>query len=151
MGNSSFPPAVPIIGTAVFVWGVFLNVGSTIPYLFDAFPPAGTLSALTAAASGRLLFAGALPLVILQFFTAVTPKWALYIFGFISVPLWAVPVVLFRYGPILREKSRYSRVPDMGSEAAAGHRKMGSLGGDEGTAYQGSTGYYDREAGMEMA
>lgn len=84
---------------------------SIIPYLFDAYPPAGTLSALTAAASGRLLFAGALPLVILQFFTAVTPKWALFIFGFISIPIWAIPFVLFRYGPILREKSRYSRVP----------------------------------------
>lgn len=84
---------------------------SVVPYLFDAFPPAGTLSALTAAASGRLLFAAWLPLVILQFFTGVTPKWALFTFGFISIPIWAIPFVLFRFGPILREKSKYSKVP----------------------------------------
>ena len=112
---------------------------SVIPYLFDAFPPAGTLSALTAAASGRLLFAGALPLVILQFFTAVTPKWALFVFGFISIPIWAILFVLFRYGPILREKSKYSRVS--GGEAV--HTKLPQH--DEETAYHdgGRTNFQD--------
>lgn len=99
----------------------------------SADPPAGTLSALTAAASGRLLFAGALPLVILQFFTGVTPKWALYIFGFISIPLWAIPFVLFRFGPILREKSRYSKISVTEPLEMGGHRKVSSQ--DEHTAY----------------
>jgi MFS transporter, DHA1 family, multidrug resistance protein len=107
---------------------------SVIPYLFDAYPPAGTLAALTAAASGRLLFAGALPLVILQFFTGVTPRWALYTFGFISIPIWAIPFVLFRYGPVLREKSRYSRVP--AAEMMPMHRKTPSA--DEETGYNGA-------------
>ena len=84
---------------------------SVVPYLFDAFEPAGTLSALTAGASGRLFFAGWLPLVILYFFTGVTPKWALFIFGFISIPVWAIPLVLFHYGPMLRDKSKFSNVP----------------------------------------
>lgn len=116
---------------------------SVIPYLFDAYPPAGTLSALTAAASGRLLIAGVLPLVILQFFTGVTPRWALYIFGFISIPMWAVPIVLFRYGPMLRSRSRYSKVPSAGTGghgvAAGAHQKRPS--DDEETAY---------DAGVEM-
>jgi DHA1 family multidrug resistance protein-like MFS transporter len=43
-------------------------VFSLVPYLFDAFPPAATLSALTAAAVGRILLAGALPRVVLQDF-----------------------------------------------------------------------------------
>lgn len=107
---------------------------SVIPYLFDAYPPAGTLSALTAAASGRLLIAGVLPLVILQFFTGVTPRWALYIFGFISIPMWAIPIVLFRYGPTLRSKSKYSKVDSMAmSHNMAAHQKRPS--GDEETAY----------------
>ena len=108
-----------------------------IPYLFDAFPPAGTLSALTAAASGRLFVAGALPLVILQFFTGVTPKWALFIFAFISIPLWAVPVVLFKWGPQLRMKSRYSKVALTDEGRGHGHMKAGST--DEETAYHGSS------------
>ncbi|KAK5164372.1 uncharacterized protein LTR77_010068 [Saxophila tyrrhenica] len=130
VGNPSFPPIVPIAGTGVLVWGVAMVIMSIIPYLFDAFPPAGTLSALTAAASARLLFAGALPLVILQFFTGVTPKWALFIFGFISIPMWVIPFVLFRYGAILREKSRYSKVSNiMGHE----EERMSAMGGE--TAY----------------
>jgi hypothetical protein len=125
---------VPIIGTAIFVLGVAMILMSVVPYLFDAYPPAGTLSALTAAASGRLLFAGWLPLVILQFFTGVTPKWALFTFGFISIPIWAIPFVLFRHGPILREKSRYSRVPT--TDAL---QMKPSHSTDEETAYRSST------------
>lgn len=124
---------VPIVGSAVFVLGVAMILMSVVPYLFDAFPPAGTLSALTAAASGRLLFAGWLPLVILQFFTGVTPKWALFIFGFISIPVWAIPFILFRQGPILREKSRYSRLPT----GETMHMKP-SHSTDEETAYRPS-------------
>lgn len=112
-----------------------MNIFSIIPYLFDAFPPAGTLSALTAAATGRIAFAAALPLVILQFFTAVTPKWALFIFGFISIPIWAIPFVMFRYGPILREKSKYGGMID----AQHGHSKLPQE--DEETGYNGNTGY----------
>lgn len=80
---------------------------SLIPYFFDAYPPAGTLSALTAAASGRIFFAGALVLVIIQDFTGIGGAWALSIFGFISIALWPVPFLLFRYGKVWREKSRY--------------------------------------------
>ena len=83
---------------------------SLVPYLFDAYPPAATLSALTAAASGRILFAGALTLVIIQDFMGIGGNWALSIFGFISVLMWPVPFMLFRYGKIWRTKSMYARV-----------------------------------------
>ena len=135
MGVATISPIVPIIGTACFVMGVFMNIGSVIPYLFDAFPPAGTLAALTAAATGRLFIAGALPLVILHFFTGVTPRWALFIFGFISIPLWAVPVVLFKWGPKLMSKSRYSRI----AASMAGHEHAPkAVSHDEETTYAGA-------------
>jgi DHA1 family multidrug resistance protein-like MFS transporter len=84
-------------------------VFSLIPYLFDAYPPAATLSALTVAASGRILFAGGLALVIIQDFTGIGGNWALSIFGFISIAMWPVPLTLFRYGKIWRENSRFVR------------------------------------------
>lgn len=76
----------PIFGTALYVWGamsiivspsfavrsgnrLLANIGfkiSSISYLFDAYPPRGTLSALTAAASFRLILAAILPLFIIQ-------------------------------------------------------------------------------------
>ena len=108
MPQTSF--LIPVIGTAVYVWGNAMVIFSLIPYLFDAFPPAATLSALTVAASGRILFAGALPLVILQDFTGIGGNWALSLFGFMSIALWPIPFVLFRYGKIWREKSGVARM-----------------------------------------
>ena len=142
--NPNFPPLIPLIGTAIYVYGNAMIIFSVIPYLFDAFPPAATLSALTAAASARLIFAGVLPLLILQFFGAVTPKWALAIFGFISVATWPIPFVLFRYGAIWRSKSRYSHVP-MSEPMNIPHRMPSH---DEETGYEnGMRGYSDNAVG----
>lgn len=125
--NPSFKPIVPIVGTAIYVYGNAMVIFSVIPYLFDAYPPAGTLSALTAAASARLLFAGALPLVILEDFTGITPKWALATFGFISIAMWPIPFALFRCGAGWRSTSRYNRIPTMSRhESTEMHRKVDS-------------------------
>jgi MFS transporter, DHA1 family, multidrug resistance protein len=132
---------VPIIGTAFYVWGNSTIIISIIPYLFDAYPPAGTLSALTAAASGRILFAGMLPLVILQDLMGTTPKWAFSIFGFISIVMWPIPFLLFRFEPTWWSKSKYSRVPmvdGMQPMGPSGYRKMSSDG--DGTAYDPNPG-----------
>ncbi|KAK3614882.1 hypothetical protein LTR56_026948 [Elasticomyces elasticus] len=109
--SPNFSPIVPIIGTAVYIFGNASIIISIVPYLFDAFPPAGTLTALTSAAAGRILFAGFLPMVILYDITALNPKWAFGIFGFISIAMWPIPFLLFRYGATWRAKSRYSKVP----------------------------------------
>ncbi|KAK3068334.1 hypothetical protein LTR53_014183 [Teratosphaeriaceae sp. CCFEE 6253] len=122
--SPDFSPIVPIIGTAVYIFGNASIIISIIPYLFDAFPPAGTLSALTAAASARILFAGMFPLVILYDITALTPKWAFGIFGFVSIAMWPIPFLLFRYGPTWRAKSRYAKVALGTHDGTAMHRKF---------------------------
>ncbi|OCL13664.1 MFS general substrate transporter [Glonium stellatum] len=99
----------PVLGTMLYVWGSLSLVISFVAYLFDAYPPAGTLAALTLAATVRLLLAGVLPLVILQMFTNLTGAWALSTFGFISIALLPIPWILFKWGPILRARSKYSQ------------------------------------------
>ncbi|KAF2713124.1 MFS general substrate transporter [Pleomassaria siparia CBS 279.74] len=99
----------PIFGTAIFIWGGLSVLISLVTYLFDAYPPAGTLSALTAAACVRIAAAGIIPLVIVPAFTNLGGNWALSIFGFISVFCLAVPFVLYKWGPALRERSPYTR------------------------------------------
>ncbi|KAF2109930.1 major facilitator superfamily domain-containing protein [Lophiotrema nucula] len=99
----------PIFGTALFIWGGLSVLISLVTYLFDAYPPSGTLAALTAAACTRIVFAGIVPLLIVQAFTNITGKWTLAIFGFISIPCIAVPFVLYKWGPALRARSPYSR------------------------------------------
>ena len=55
----------PICGTGLFIWGAASVITASISYLFDAYPPRGTLSALTAAACFRIFLAGLIPLFII--------------------------------------------------------------------------------------
>ncbi|MCJ1250525.1 hypothetical protein MMC30_007753 [Trapelia coarctata] len=108
----------PVIGTLLYVWGNQSVLSSLIPYIFDAYPPTGTLSALTAMASVRLSLAAFLPLVILQMFQGITGAWSLSLFGFVSAALLPVPFVLFKWGAALRARSKH------------GHERMAMEKGD---------------------
>jgi hypothetical protein len=99
---------VPIVGTAVFVWGSMSTVVGIVSYLFDAYPLRGTLSALTAAACFRIAIAGVVPLVVIQGFLTITPKWTLSTFGFIILALSPMPYILYFLGQRLRERSKYN-------------------------------------------
>lgn len=68
----------------------------------------GTLAALTVGASFRILIGGLIPMVIIYDFTNLGGNWALSIFGFITMPLMAIPFILYYYGPALRSRSRFS-------------------------------------------
>ena len=113
--------AVPIIGTAVYVWGSMLVVIGIVAYLFDAYPPAGTLAALTAAACFRIAMAGVVPLFVIQAFMMATPKWTLMAFGFVVLGLSPVPYILYFVGERLRGRSRYGHGSMMvGTKSGAG-------------------------------
>lgn len=108
---------VPIFGTMVYVWGSAMVLISCVTWLFDAYSPPGTLSALTVAAVVRILGAGVLPLVILQDITSsLGGGWGLSIFGFIGIAVIPVPFILFFFGKTWRQKSRYAAGMDMVAE-----------------------------------
>ncbi|KAI9716228.1 MAG: hypothetical protein M1812_005453 [Candelaria pacifica] len=108
--------ASPILGTWVYVWGNLMVLISLVSYLFDAYPPRGTLSALTAAASLRLILAGFLPLVIIQMIKGLTGAWAFSLLGFISAACIPIPFMLFKWGATLRSRSRHGQQRTMASE-----------------------------------
>jgi DHA1 family multidrug resistance protein-like MFS transporter len=108
------PWGVPVVGTAVYVCGSLLMGMSLVTYLFDAYPPAGTLSALTIAAVMRILLAGAIPLCILPMFMKLTGAWALSVFGFIGICFIPIPFALFKFGQKWRAGSRYAAMPMAG-------------------------------------
>jgi DHA1 family multidrug resistance protein-like MFS transporter len=99
--------ASPILGTLLYVWGNMSVLISAISYLFDAYPPRGTLSALTAAACTRLACAGIVSLFIIPMIMGLTGAWAYSLFGFISAAMVPLPWLLFRFGPTLRARSNY--------------------------------------------
>lgn len=100
----------PIVGTGLYVYGSLLCLISFIPYLFDAYPPSGTLAALTTAATMRILLGATVPLVILQMFGGLTGAWALSTFGFIGFAFMPIPFVLFFFGEKMRERSQFSKI-----------------------------------------
>jgi hypothetical protein len=106
--NGTIPPQPTVLTT-------FTQI-SIISYLFDAFPAPATLSALTIAASLRLLVAAAIPLVIIQDITTLGGGWAYSIFGFIATALITLPFVGYRWGSEARAKSKYNKGQMMGME-----------------------------------
>lgn len=151
--------ASPVMGTGLFVWGnmmvlvrnclarLALSLSSKmlpadgpplqisiISYLFDAFAPPETLSALTIAASLRLLVAAAIPLVIIQDITRLGGGWAYSIFGFIAAALMVLPYLGYRFGSNARSKSRYNQAQAMAmGEKIAGQQTESSMGGESQT------------------
>ncbi|KAI0478659.1 MFS general substrate transporter [Xylariaceae sp. FL0804] len=98
----------PIFGTAVYVWGSAMVLISSVSYLFDVYPPQGTLSALTAAACFRLACAGIVPVFILDDVAGLGPKWAFGIFGVLAAVFVFFPIFLFVFGAKLRARSTYT-------------------------------------------
>ncbi|RDW66367.1 hypothetical protein BP6252_10002 [Coleophoma cylindrospora] len=105
--SPEFHWAVPVVGTGFFVCGSALVLIAMISYLFDAYSPRGTLAGLTAAACLRVAFAGWLPLVIVQIFNSITPKWGLGLWGFLFLLTVPIPVTILIFGFRLRERSAY--------------------------------------------
>ncbi|KAL8709662.1 MAG: hypothetical protein Q9220_005602 [cf. Caloplaca sp. 1 TL-2023] len=121
---------VPIVGTGAYVWSSMSILTALVSYIFDAYPPKGTLSALTLMASTRIVFAAWLPLVIIQMIMGLQGKWAYGTFGFIAAAMVLVPLILFQFGPALRARSRHSAQMMGNGKGVMGHQhdqEMGSM------------------------
>ncbi|KAJ3006921.1 hypothetical protein HKX48_009409 [Thoreauomyces humboldtii] len=100
--------AAPVIGTLFYVWGNAMVLTGFVSYLFDAYPAAGTLSALTVAACVRLGAAGGMSLAIVPIIVKLGGAWCYSMLALIGVAMFPFPVVLYIWGPSLRAGSRYS-------------------------------------------
>ncbi|KIP01757.1 hypothetical protein PHLGIDRAFT_38187 [Phlebiopsis gigantea 11061_1 CR5-6] len=85
------------------VW-IFLGLFSYIidTYLFVA------ASALAANTVMRSLFGAGFPLFATQMYDKLTPRWASTLLGFLALIMMPIPLVLYKFGPRLREKSKFA-------------------------------------------
>lgn len=134
-----------ILGTLLYVWGNMSVLVSAISYLFDAYPPRSTLSALTAAACMRLACAGVVSLFIIQMILGLTGAWTYSTFGFISAAMAPLPWLLFQLGPKLRARSSYGPDPMAMQGKKIGHEMINAevkeemhMDSQESTGYQGA-------------
>ncbi|KAL4399740.1 transmembrane transporter [Malassezia pachydermatis] len=76
-------------------------------YLVDCYPKVAA-SALAAKTLLRSLCGAAVPLFVFQMFHAMHNQWALTLLALVSVLMAPIPFFFFKYGPMMREKSRFA-------------------------------------------
>lgn len=99
---------VPTIGTAWFSSGAFLLFNAVLNYLGDAYPyhiasvMAGNDFLRSNVGAGIPMFASAM-------FKKLGVKWASSLLGFLSIAFMPISFLLFKFGHVLRHKSKYAR------------------------------------------
>jgi hypothetical protein len=80
---------------------------TTYMYVIDAYQ-VNAASALTFATVVRYLVSGGLTVAGIPFYENVGSHWTLTILGVVAVMLAPAPYVLYKWGPGIRENSKYS-------------------------------------------
>ncbi|KAI0257436.1 major facilitator superfamily domain-containing protein [Lactifluus subvellereus] len=80
---------------------------SLINYTVDAYLFAAA-SALAASTVSRSIFGAVFPLFARQMFESLNPRWASTLLGSVAIVMIPIPIVLRRYGPYLRSRSRFA-------------------------------------------
>ncbi|OGE54339.1 hypothetical protein PENARI_c006G02618 [Penicillium arizonense] len=98
----------PIIGSTIFGFGALLLFTSIFGFLVDAYP---TYAASAMAANGfiRCIFAAVFPLFGEHMFEGLGYQWASSLLAFLTVGMIPFPFLFFRYGKLIRGKSRFAK------------------------------------------
>lgn len=99
---------VPIFSLIPFAWGNMLIFVSAVLYTVDVYQAANGASAVAANGLLRYVLGATFPLFTLQMYQNLGFGWASSLLGFISVALLPVPWALFRWGPVIRQRSSYN-------------------------------------------
>lgn len=97
----------PIIAESFFGFGNVLFYNSASQYLMDTYGAANGASALAATGFVRCTMAMGFSLFILPMYKRLGTGWASSVLGFIALGLSAIPWVLYRWGPALRQRVKY--------------------------------------------
>lgn len=96
----------PLLAGGLMGFSIFMIFLSLINYTVDAYLFAAA-SALAASTVSRSIFGAAFPLFARQMFDTLNPRWASTLLGFVAAAMIPIPIVLTRYGPYLRSKSKF--------------------------------------------
>ncbi|OJJ33513.1 hypothetical protein ASPWEDRAFT_53430 [Aspergillus wentii DTO 134E9] len=98
---------LPIMGSAVFGCGMSLVFTGVFTFLVDAYPQYAA-SALAANGCARCSFAAAFPLFGNQMYEKLGHQWATSLLAFLTVVMMPFPWLFFKYGKVLRKRSRFA-------------------------------------------
>ncbi|KAI5294192.1 hypothetical protein KEM52_004516 [Ascosphaera acerosa] len=97
----------PVIGSAVFAFGVMLVFSGIFTFLVQAYPLYAA-SALAANIFTRSMFATVFPLFGHQMYTNLGFNWASSLLAFLTLVMLPFPYIFYRYGARIRKTSRYA-------------------------------------------
>jgi hypothetical protein len=98
---------VPVLGGVPFGWGSLAIFISATTYLVDVYQHTNSASAVAANGILRYAFGALFPLFTLQMYEGMGVHWAGSVFAFVGLVGLPVPWVFFRYGKVLRQRSKY--------------------------------------------
>lgn len=98
---------VPTIGTFFIGFGLICIFLPSLSYLVECYLPY-TTSAIAGNTMVRYIFGAIFPLFARQMFERLKVNWGGSLLGFISVLLLPIPFLFYKYGQLLRDKSRYA-------------------------------------------
>ncbi|KAG9249060.1 putative polyamine transporter 4 [Calycina marina] len=98
---------VPVLGGVPFGWGCLAIFISAITYIVEVYTADISASAVAANGILRYCFGAAFPLFTLQMYEKLGIQWAGSLFGFVALAMLPVPWAFFKYGSVLRKRSRY--------------------------------------------
>ncbi|KAI1622980.1 MFS transporter [Exophiala viscosa] len=97
----------PIMASVLFGYGVIMIFISSYMYIIDSYEMYAA-SALTFATLSRYCVAGGMVVVGVPFYSNVGMHWTLTIMGCLSLLLAPIPYVFYKYGHLIRKKSRFA-------------------------------------------
>jgi len=98
---------VPVLAGVPFGWGCLSIFISATTYLVDVYLAANSASAVAANGILRYGLGAAFPLFTLQMYEGIGIHWAGSVFAFVGLAMMPVPWVFFKWGKVLRGRSRY--------------------------------------------
>ncbi|KLO07586.1 MFS general substrate transporter [Schizopora paradoxa] len=109
-GWTSFPSVsywAPL--TAGFAIGVstIMIFNALFNYIIDAYLFVAA-SALSSSTVMRSSFGAAFPLFATQMFDSLNPRWASTLLGFVALAMVPIPLILIKFGPALRRRSKHA-------------------------------------------
>ncbi|GJE99509.1 MFS general substrate transporter [Phanerochaete sordida] len=109
-GWTSYPSIsywAPLLAGALLGFAIVWLFLALFNYIVDAYLMYAA-SALAANTVVRSLFGAGFPLFAAQMYEALDPRWASTLLGLVALVMTPIPLVLFRYGPALRARSKYA-------------------------------------------
>ncbi|KAI0905379.1 major facilitator superfamily domain-containing protein [Ustulina deusta] len=103
----SISPAVSILAIVIFGAGNINLFVSALQYTGDVYHRTNVASATSANSLARYGLAAVFPLFSLQLYRNLGVAWASSLLGFVSLALFPLPWLLFKFGKTIRSKSKY--------------------------------------------